>query len=70
MRKTAGKPDHPIEFRESRAGEVYRNFAVYDRAAEILGFAPSIGLEEGLEKTWQWFSDQGEQILEIETSDS
>jgi len=70
MRQTAGKPDHPIEYRESRSGEVLRNFAANDRAAEILGFEPKIGLENGLEKTWRWFADQGEQVLEIETSDS
>ena len=70
LREVAGKPNHPIEFKESRPGEVHRNFATYDRAAEILGFRPNIGLEEGLAETWQWFVDQGEKVLEIETSDS
>jgi UDP-glucose 4-epimerase len=70
MRKTAGKPDHPIEFKESRAGEVLRNFATYDRASAVLGFQPKTKLEEGLARTWQWFLDQGEQVLQIEASDS
>jgi UDP-glucose 4-epimerase len=70
MKKAAKKPDHPVEFKESRAGEVLRNFATFDRAAEILGFRPRIPLEEGLQRTWQWFVEQGEEVLKIETSDS
>ena len=70
LRETAGKPNHPIEFKESRPGEVYRNFATYDRALTLLGFQPDIGLEEGLAETWQWFVGQGEKVLQIETSDS
>ena len=51
----AGKPDHPIEFLDKRAGEVERNFASYDRAASMLGFRPQHTLEEGLATTWGWF---------------
>jgi UDP-glucose 4-epimerase len=56
-RQVAGKPDHPIEYRQNRPGEVDRNFATYDLAAELLGFAPSVTLTDGLSRTWKWYSE-------------
>jgi UDP-glucose 4-epimerase len=70
MRSIAGKTDHPIEFKVSRAGEVHRNFANYDFAKKLIGFHPQVGLEEGLEKTWKWFLSQGKKLTKIETTDS
>jgi UDP-glucose 4-epimerase len=58
-REVVGRPDHPIEFRPRRAGEVERNFATYDLAHELLGFEPSVALEEGLARTWKWYLDNG-----------
>ena len=54
-RKTVGMPDHPIEFLPPRAGEVDRNFATYGYAREILGFEPSVSLDDGLARTWDWY---------------
>jgi UDP-glucose 4-epimerase len=56
-RAAAGKPDHPVEHRPKRPGEVERNFASYDLAQKVLGYAPSISREVGIPKTWQWFQD-------------
>ncbi len=56
-RAAAGEPDHPIEHRPKRAGEVERNFASYDLAQELLGFEPSIGRDDGIRETWQWFKE-------------
>ncbi len=56
-RAAAGVPDHPVEYRPARAGEVGRNFASYDLARQVLGYAPSISREDGLRSTWQWFSE-------------
>jgi UDP-glucose 4-epimerase len=53
----AGAPDHPVEYRPRRSGEVDRNFASYDLARKVLGYAPSIGLRDGIAGTWQWFSE-------------
>jgi UDP-glucose 4-epimerase len=53
----AGAPDHPVEYRPKRAGEVDRNFASYDLAKQVLGYAPSISREVGIRSTWQWFQD-------------
>jgi UDP-glucose 4-epimerase len=57
--EVAGRPDHPIEFRPRRPGEVERNFATYDLANEMLGFEPSVALEDGLARTWKWYLDNG-----------
>lgn len=58
-RRVVGKPEHPIEFRPRRPGEVERNFASFDLAHELLGFTPSVSLEEGLARTWKWYLDNG-----------
>ncbi len=54
-RRVVGLPDHPIEKLPRRAGEVDRNFATYDYAREILGFEPSVSLDDGLASTWDWY---------------
>jgi len=54
-RRAAGKPGHPIEYRPKRAGEVGRNFASYDLARELLGYAPTVRREDGIPRLWQWF---------------
>lgn len=56
-RAAAGAPDHPVEYRPERAGEVGRNFASYDLARQVLGYAPTISREDGIRRTWQWFQE-------------
>jgi UDP-glucose 4-epimerase len=70
LREIAGKPNHPIEFRPARQGEVARNFASYEKAARVLGFRPSVDLREGLKSTWDWFVRNQEVVLSTGTSDS
>jgi UDP-glucose 4-epimerase len=57
-RRAAGKPGHPIEYRPRRAGEVGRNFASYDLARDLLGYAPTVKLTDGIPRTWKWFTDE------------
>jgi UDP-glucose 4-epimerase len=57
-RKAAGRPGHPIEYRPRRAGEVGRNFASYDLARDLLGYAPTVKLTDGIPRTWTWFTDE------------
>ncbi len=57
-RRAAGVPGHPIEYRPRRAGEVGRNFASYDLANKLLGYAPTVTREAGLPRTWKWFKDE------------
>jgi UDP-glucose 4-epimerase len=39
-RLAAGRPGHPVEYRQARPGEVGRNFASYDLAHRLLGYSP------------------------------
>ena len=57
-RRAAGVPDHPIEYRPKRAGEVGRNFASYELAKELLGYAPTVPREVGIPRLWKWFQDE------------
>ena len=57
-RQAAGVPDHPIEHRPMRAGEVNRNFASYDLANQLLGYTPTVAREIGIPRTWKWFQDE------------
>jgi UDP-glucose 4-epimerase len=54
-RRVVGLPDHPIEMLPPRPGEVDRNFATFDYAREVLGFEPSVTLDDGLAATWDWY---------------
>jgi UDP-glucose 4-epimerase len=51
----AAGADVAIEHHPARRGEVERNFALARRAAEELGWRATVGLEEGLEATVEWF---------------
>lgn len=54
-RVAAGLPDHPVEYRPARPGEVGRNFATYELARKVLGYSPTIAREDGIRRTWEWF---------------
>jgi len=54
-RAAAEAPDHPVVHRPERPGEVGRNFASYDLASKVLGYAPTIGRDEGMASTWRWY---------------
>jgi UDP-glucose 4-epimerase len=55
--EAAGVPDHPVEYRPTRVGEVDRNFATYDLAEQMLGYKPSIDRETGIRSTWEWYQE-------------
>lgn len=44
----------PIGVAPARPGDVPRNCASIARARAELGYAPRVGLDEGLERTWAW----------------
>ena len=54
----AGADETPIEYAGRRRGEIERTFATYDRAAEVLGFAPAHSLRDGMRKTVDWFAER------------
>jgi UDP-glucose 4-epimerase len=54
-RRAAGRPGHPLEYRPARPGEVGRNFASYDLARRLLGYSPTVRIEDGIPRLWKWF---------------
>lgn len=68
--RIAGQPDHPLEYRPARPGEVSRNFATYDRAAAAFGFAPKIALTDGLQQTYAWYEAHRDAVLAMQETDS
>jgi nucleoside-diphosphate-sugar epimerase len=54
VRQVTGSP-LPVVHSPPRAGDVRDSLAGLDRVAEVLGYRPAVLLEEGLERTWEWF---------------
>jgi UDP-glucose 4-epimerase len=62
MRQVVGEPQFPpVRHAPARPGEVQRNFMNISRARKFLNFAPTTDLSTGLQKTWEWFREQGPQ---------
>jgi UDP-glucose 4-epimerase len=43
-----------VEHQPPRGGDVRDSLASMERAKAVLGYAPEIGVEEGLRRTWEW----------------
>lgn len=56
LKGITGKPDVTADYREARIGDVRHSLADITRARELLGYEPTIGIEEGLRKTIEWWS--------------
>ncbi len=46
------------EYQAPRAGDVRDSQASLERAGQVLGYVPAVGLEEGLRRTWAWFMEE------------
>jgi UDP-glucose 4-epimerase len=40
----------------ARAGDVRKTWANISKAKRLLGYKPTVGFEEGLKRTWEWFN--------------
>ncbi len=57
--KVTGRPA-AAKYAAAREGDIRDSQADIGLAKEALGYRPHVGFEEGLKKTWEWFSaDQG-----------
>jgi UDP-glucose 4-epimerase len=56
IRKVVSDRDLSIFYEPARRGEVLRNYARIEKARNSLGYEPRMPLEEGLRRTWQWFT--------------
>jgi UDP-glucose 4-epimerase len=57
MNRIMGKSLQAI-YKEPRAGDVRDSQADITKARRLLGYEPSVGLEEGLTRTLQWFREE------------
>ena len=55
LKRITGKTEVTPEYREQRVGDVRHSLADITRARELLDYAPTVGLEEGLRKTIEWW---------------
>jgi nucleoside-diphosphate-sugar epimerase len=55
LKKITGRTDLEAEYRDVRRGDVRHSLADITRAREFLGYEPHVGLEEGLQKTIDWW---------------
>lgn len=53
---TASGRTVPIEYAAPRAGEQQHSFLNVDKAGELLGWAPSVTLSQGLSESFTWFA--------------
>lgn len=51
------KSNSKIIYNETRPGEVDKNFASSDKARDILGFYPQIGIEQGITDLVEWLNE-------------
>lgn len=55
LKNITGKPDVKADYKEERKGDVKHSQADNTRAVECLNFEKIVGLEEGLQKTIEWW---------------
>lgn len=58
VKKISGKKDLKIQYQKKRLiDNINRRFGDISLAKKLLGYTPSVNLEQGLKKTYQWWSD-------------
>ena len=55
LKSLTGKSEVEVDYRPARSGDVRHSLADTQRARELLGFEPRIGLREGLQLTIDWW---------------
>jgi UDP-glucose 4-epimerase len=48
----------PVEFAPHRPGEQQESFVNVEKAKQLLGWTPQVGLEEGLSRSYKWAAEQ------------
>jgi UDP-N-acetylglucosamine 4-epimerase len=57
LKKIAGKSIEP-SYGPERIGDVKHSLADISKAKELLGYDPNVSVEEGLKKTFRWYSER------------
>lgn len=60
-------PDAPmdVQYEAARAGEIRHNYCSIEKARRILGYSPKVELEDGLKRTWAWFTAQQREATQL-----
>jgi nucleoside-diphosphate-sugar epimerase len=61
MKKITGKPAVAARYEPVRVGDVRHSLADISLARSVLGYEPTVGLEEGLRLTFDWWQKSGSQ---------
>ena len=46
-----------VDYGPERQGDIRRNYSAIEKANRLLGWAPEVSLDDGLELSWAWFGD-------------
>ncbi|MBA3441915.1 MAG: GDP-mannose 4,6-dehydratase, partial [Pyrinomonadaceae bacterium] len=57
LKKITGRTEVRAEYREPRVGDVRHSLADISRARDLLGYEPQIELQEGLQRTVEWYRE-------------
>ena len=52
-----GVPDYEVVYGDPRPGDVRDSLADISRARDLIGYEPTVQLEEGLRRTVEWFAE-------------
>jgi UDP-glucose 4-epimerase len=54
--RTVARSDVAIEYAPRRPGEQQESFVAVEKAGKLLGWRPAVPLEDGLARSYAWFS--------------
>lgn len=57
LKKITGRPEVEAEYREARVGDVRHSLADISRARDLLSYEPRVELQEGLQRTVEWYRE-------------
>jgi len=69
VKEVLGGPEVPVVYDKARPGDVLRLYADTSKARDLIGFAPTVGLRDGLARLRDWYRQSGrspEELLEQE----
>ncbi|MEM7315619.1 MAG: NAD-dependent epimerase/dehydratase family protein [Planctomycetota bacterium] len=62
MREVIGK-DIAVQYKDFRAGEIVNTHCDISKARKVLGYDPRTSLQDGLQQTWTWFTENEQRFL-------